>query len=66
MECGYKVKGTFYGELNVDGTEIKVVDEHGTAVILKIMCPDIWLLISVKQKKKKLPVMRMYLQYPND
>ena len=43
----------------------RVVDEHGTAVILKIMYPDIWSLISVKRKKKKLPVMKMYLQYLN-
>ena len=27
------------GKLNVDGTEIKVVDEHGTAVILKNNVP---------------------------
>ena len=44
----------------------KVVDEHGTAVILKNNVPRYWSLISVKRKKKKLPVMRMYLQYPND
>ena len=31
----------------------KVVDEHGTAVILKNNVPDIWSLISVKRKKRK-------------
>ena len=43
----------------------RVVDEHGTAVILKNNVPRYLVIDLVKRKKKKLPVMKMYLRYLN-
>ena len=43
----------------------KVVDEHGTAVILKNNVPRYLVIDFSRAEKKKLPVMKMYLQYQN-
>ena len=42
------------GKLNVDGTEIKVVDEHGTAVILKNNVPRYLVVDFSKAEKEKI------------
>ena len=42
------------GKLNVDGTEIKVVDEHGTAVILKNNVPRYLVIDFSKAEKEKV------------
>ena len=42
------------GKLNVDGTEIKVVDEHGTAVILKNNIPRYLVIDFSKAEKEKV------------
>ena len=43
----------------------RVVDEHGTAVILKNNVPRYLVIDFSKAEKEKLPVMKMYLRYLN-